>query len=113
MKIIILLRERKRHTTRQVSSTPSAVLSRGGVPHLWLGGTLTMARGTPSMARVSTILIWLGEVQCPGVHPILDWGTPPSGKGYPLPCQGTWGQSLGYPPERTWDQWKYYGMEME
>ena len=41
----VLPRERKRHTTRCVSSTPSAVLSRGGggVPHPWLGG------GTPSL----------------------------------------------------------------
>ena len=36
----VLLRERKRHTDRDVSSTPSAVLSGG--------------RGTPSLAKVGT-----------------------------------------------------------
>ena len=53
--------------------------------------------------------------------PIWDWGTP---------REGTWDRSIGYPsgkdvgsvevlwdgegvpPERTWDQWKYYGMEI-
>ena len=35
----VLLRERKRHTDRGISSTPSVVLTGGGgVPHPWLGG---------------------------------------------------------------------------
>ena len=106
----VLLRERKRHTARHVSSAPSVVLSQGGgylipgqglpipgqgIHHPWTGGT-------PSLAGV------------PSCWPVL---------GYPW--GGTWDQSLGYPlgrdlgpvtgvtpPERTWDQWKYYGMEM-
>ena len=34
------------------------------------------------------------------------------------PPEKTWDQwkyyrmEIGYPPERTWGQWKYYGMEM-
>ena len=37
--------------------------------------------------------------------------SPLDGLGY-SPQEGTWSQSLGYPPESTWDQWKYYGIEM-
>ena len=88
----VLLRERKRHATRCVPSAPSVVLF-GGVPHpFWgypipAGGYPIPSRGTPSLARGSTPY----------------WGTP---------WEGTWGQSLGYPLERTLDQWNYCGMEM-
>ena len=41
--------------------------------------------------------------------PIWDLSTLPR-TGVPL--AGTWDQSLGYPPERTWNQWKHCGMEM-
>ena len=64
----VLLRERKRHTTRHISSTPYSVPYRG-IPHPWLGGT-------PSW--VPPILTW------PGGTPSLDGGV-----GYPI---------LGYPP---------------
>ena len=81
----VLLRERKRHTYRGVSSTPSVVLYRGGipcggVPHPKWGGTPGYSlsgpgRGTP--------------------HPRLDGGMP-----HPRLDEGThrgwtW---LGYPP---------------
>ena len=104
----VLLRERKRHSTRCIASTPSAVLSWG--------------RGTPSLAGGYPILAWWG-------YPIPSQGVPYLG--LPLSREGTWDQSLGYTPlkghgtsrsimrwkwgtsqERTWDQWKYYGMEM-
>ena len=39
----------------------------------------------------------------PPPHATWDWGTLQ---------KGTWDQSLGYPLEKTWNQWKYYGMEM-
>ena len=51
-------------------------------------------------------------------HPDLSGGGTPSldreyHPGLRYPQKGNWDQSLGYPPppERTWDQWKYYGME--
>ena len=50
----VLLRERKRHTTRHVSSIPSAVLSKGA---------------TPSLTRVHPILTWLGLV----THPWMEY----------------------------------------
>ena len=93
----VLLRERKRHTDRCVSSTPSAVLSR---------------KGTPSPARGYPIPGWEE-----GVLP--SWGTSPSwpGWGVPHPWTGGYpcpdlGPVTGVPLERTWDQWKYYGMEI-
>ena len=54
----VLLRERKRHTDRGVSSTPSALLYRGG--------------GTPPPGYNTSVLTWLG-----GVTPSLPGGTPP------------------------------------
>ena len=52
---------------------------------------------------------------------VLTWAVPPSGPGWGTPIwtwlrypsqEGTWDQSLGYSPKNTWDQLKYYGMEM-
>ena len=83
---------------------------RGGVPHpgyppLSLPGwwySIPRQGDTPSLNRGVPHLGILGYhrpiLTCPGV-------------GYPLVL--TWDQSLGYLPERTWDQWKYYGIEME
>ena len=94
-----LLRERKRHTARRVSSTPSAVLSWGhpisgqGYPISgW--GYLISGWGTPSLAGVSL---------CPdlaGVPPLSwpGWGTPLlTWPGYPPSLSG-WGN----PPPREW-----------
>ena len=88
----VLLRERKRLTTRRVASTHSAVLTgRGGGPHLGL------ASGVPHPALA----------RGPGteVPPTWDWGTPPPpGPGVPPP-PGTGGPphlGLGYPPTPTW-----------
>ena len=75
------------------------------------GGTPSMAGGTPIMGYSlsprpdltggTPYLVW--------EYPIPDWGYPHHG----VPPILTWDQSLGYPLERTWDQWKYDGMEME
>ena len=70
----VLLRERKRHTDRRLSSTPCAVLSGGGGGVSWVGAP------------------WLGYP-----HPDLDGGTPgrcPPGWGTP-PCPDLAG---GVPP---------------
>ena len=77
----VLLRERKRHTARQVASARYTALSNGGCtpgtpPH------------HPDLARVtppSTIHTWLGY---PPHHPIHTW------PGYPPTIQTL----LGYPP---------------
>ena len=66
----------------------------GGVPHPWWGIPQSCPGGT---------LSW----PCQAVpHPDRAGGT---GTGVP-PWEGTWDQSLGYPPERTGDQLRYYGM---
>ena len=47
-----------------------------------------------------------------GVSPTRDWDTPPPGS--EVPPRRHLGSVTGVtpPPENTWDQWKYYGMEM-
>ena len=88
-----------RHTARRLASNPSAVLSQGRVLHpQWEGG------GCP-------ILGWWGTPNWGVLLSIWDWGTPTPWTGV-HPRKETWNQSLGYPSERTWCQWKYYGMEM-
>ena len=102
MRLVNLLRKQKSHPAwtqeayrppaRCVASTPSAVLSVG-----WGGVPIpncerhTLSCGTPSPNLAGGTPSWPG------------WGYPILG--YPL--------GLGYTPERTWDQWKYYSMEME
>ena len=104
-----------------------------GVPQSWLGGT-------PSLARVPLTWHCWGYTIPGWEYPIPGWGYPIPSQGtphltslglphpwlgYPQPGtvyplartgytfqEGTWDQSLGYPPEKTWDQWKYYEMEM-
>ena len=74
----VLLRERKRHTARRISSTPSAGGGgAGGGPHPWPG--VGQDRGVPH----------------PGV-PIL---------GYPCPGLGTLQEGIWdqYPPPRVWN----------
>ena len=63
----VLLRERKRHTDRGVSSTPSVVLYRGSTPSLPGGTPIQPWRGVP--------------------HPALNWPgvPPPTSRGYPPP----------------------------
>ena len=73
------------------------------------------ARGIPTAAyQVLHLLSYPRGVPHPWMGVPPSRGTPLSWLGYPSPIL-TWDQSLGYPPgnERTWDQWKYYGMEME
>ena len=64
--------------------------------------------GTPSWTGVPPpgrdVGPFIGVFPVPGRDLGLVTGVPPS--------KGTWDQSLGYHPERTWDQWKYYGIEM-
>ena len=48
-------------------------------------------------------------------HPVLaggDWVPPPPTPGTGSPQGRDLGPVTGVPPERTWDQCKYYGMEM-
>ena len=94
----VLLRERKRHTNRSASSTPSTVrypgrgvpIPAGGIPHLgyppsrpgWGVGYPTLGTPHPDLARVPP------RLDPAGVPP------PPS-----PPPVGTW---LGYPPHQTW-----------
>ena len=73
-----LLRERKRHTTRRVASTTSAVLSRGGVPHPWSG---VLQPGVPTRKG-------------PGIS---HWGTPWKGHGTSGSIMG-WRWSKPPPP---------------
>ena len=90
--IFLVLHERKRHTTLCVASTPSVVLA-GEVPHpRQEGGTPGWVHGVPP------ILTWWGY---PRVSPTKDVG----------PVEVLWDGDR-VPPERTWDQWKYYGMEI-
>ena len=89
----VLLCERKRHTDRGVSSTPSVVpvprggggthpALDGGYPHPWTDG------GTPPHPRL--------DVVPPSLS--LDGGTPPSKAGWGnTPSKAGW----GYPPSKT------------
>ena len=71
---------------------------RGRVPHPWLGGTLSWPGQYPIwLVHTPT---WLGVF-----HPhVRDWDTPQKGPGrtshWGTPKEGTWGQSLGYPPRK-------------
>ena len=85
----VLLRERKRHTSRRVASPGgSTYLGRGGGGYLlWLGGTY-LGWGVPTLARrVPTLaggtypgqgyLPWPGVPTLAGEYlPWLGWGTP-------------------------------------
>ena len=72
----VLLRERKRHTARRVTSTPSAVLTRGGTP----SQVQIQTGGTPSQVQVQTVG-YPHPLDGGYPHPALDVG-------YPLPGQG-------------------------
>ena len=91
----VLLRGHKRHNTRRVASTRSAVLSgEKGVPQFWLGGT------HPDLAGVVPIPDLAGGVPRPdlawGEGVTLYWGTP---QDWVSPWLG-----LGSSPERTLGQ---------
>ena len=99
-----------------------------GTPSL-AGGTPSLARGYPSLDQgIPSILTWLVGTPLWGYsQPGLEY---PSARTGVTSQEGTWNQSLGYPQkghgtsgsimgwrwgiplERTWAQWKYYGMEM-
>ena len=90
----VLLRERKRHTTRRVASTHSAVLlprAGGGYPHpVLMGVPHPVPMGYPhpvSMGEVP-IMTWLGYLS----PSVLKTCTHP-----PSRLEGTWDQALGYP----------------
>ena len=104
----VLLHERKKHTSRRVASTRSTVLSEGvggggeGTPGQGYPSHLGLVTGVPHRNDIGPVeLLWDGDGN---PHPCLGLGYPP-GKG---PGTSHWGT----PPERTWDQWNYYGMEM-
>ena len=87
----VLLRERKRHTDRSVSSTPSAGLSRGvptsagGGGHLhW--GTPGQGRYPPSPIKVGTPLAKVGPLSPPQIGtPIHNRNPPSQGRYLPWP----------------------------
>ena len=126
----VLLPEDKRHTARCIASTHSAALSpRGG------GGTGSVGWGRYPIQcwhGLYTHLVLMGvgtpiEFWWGGSFPIQSWAVPhpdlegvplsETGWGSPSPCRDGWGYplsgsgwgypspSMGYPPERTWDQW--------
>ena len=77
-------------TPSLVRGLPHPDLAGGGYPFLtWPGGPITG-------------------------YPLFGTGVPPPGTEVPTwhPPGRDLAQSLRYPPERTWDQWKYYGMGM-
>ena len=87
----VLLRERKRHTDRGVSSTPSVVLY-WGVPHLRYPPS-DLAGGTPSLPGGTL----------PWVPPGWTWHGYPrvwTWPGYPLPGPG-WGTPILWTDRRT------------
>ena len=96
-----VLQERKRHTDRGVSSTPSAVLSGGGgvVPHLWPEGYPIpgWGGGVPisSWGRVP-IPGWRGTLSLVGGTPSLAGGTPSLARVPPYP------DLTRVSPIRTW-----------
>ena len=96
------------------------------VPHPVLNGALDVKRSKVSLTkyglknatckqclRCTPILSWLERLppSCLGWGgegcPTWDWGTSPSRDGVNPPPE-----LYGVYPERTWDQWKYYGMEI-
>ena len=102
---------RKRRTARGI--TCPSVTCPGG------GGYPSPSQGVPrpDLAGGYPILTWPGDpiLSWPGGYQILTWpggGTP----GWVSPHLELGYPHLGLvtviPSERTWDQWKYYGMEM-
>ena len=86
------------------------------LPHLWTWGHPIPGWGIPpSGPNQGTPCLDLT-----GISPHLDLaGVQPPVRDLgavtglpPASWEGTWDQSLGYPQKRTWDQWKYYGMEV-
>ena len=115
--------ERKRHTDLGVSSTPSAVLSRGEgfpspargctpswAPPSWPGQGVPHARDVPIQSTYSPNLAgrvphpWMGGTHpCIGEYPILDKGGVPrpdlAWSGVP-PWKRPWTSHWGTPPEK-------------
>ena len=89
----------------------------GEVPSPGWGATRVLAWYSPSLAVVTHPWRWVLIPDLGVLNPWLRW-YPIPGQGYPM--MGYVPQTrlvyphlgLGYPLERTWDQWKYYGMEM-
>ena len=103
-----------------------------GVPHSWPGGCpsgispILTWEGTPFLARRVPLRGFphpdLGRYPIPGQGCTPSLGTHPDlARGYPIPGRGiphhrvppVLGPVTGVPPERTWDQWNYYGIEIE
>ena len=86
---------RKRHTIRGIICPSVKGLGGGGTPVLAGGGGGIPSPGqeqlSPGWGGGYPRPSWGGEFHCPWVPRTNHWGTP---------------------TERTWDQWKYYEMEM-
>ena len=106
---------RKSRTTRGITCPNITYLGgylilAGKVPHPDLAGGYPIP-ASPSQLAGYPILTWPGGTTSWGTP--FDWGTPCKDCGT-LPTPGKrprasyWGTP---PPQRTWDQWKYYGME--
>ena len=77
---------------------------------IWLEGTPSLARGTLSWNTPCPDLAG-GTSSLTGGVPHT--GVPPLWPGWVVPHPWSGGTpSLGNPVEKTWDQWKYYGMEI-
>ena len=93
----VLLHERKRHAAVYQVLTVLFCPGEGG------GGVL---QSCPGLRYPSPVLVW----GTPGwVHPA--WDRVPS-PGTEVPSGRDLGPVAGVPPDRTYNQWKYYGMEM-
>ena len=112
----VLLRQRKRHTGRRVTSALSAVLFRGGggwypspgrgIPHLWIGRGSTPARDGAPPSRPGWDMPPIQRWGTPS--PIQRWSTPLSGPGWGTPHLDLTGisplpiQRWGILPIRIW-----------
>ena len=84
----VLLRERKRHTDRGVSSTPSVVLYEVGYPPVGVPPPAKSDRGVPEVGYPPS-----GYPLARSGGGYLRWGTP---------CQGTPPARWGTPPSQVW-----------
>ena len=86
------------------------------IPQSWLGFPSPGKKGTPVLTEGTPVLSWLGVPMSWGI-PCLELGIPCLGLGYPIPgtgypLGGDLGPVTGVPPEKRWNHWKYYGMEI-
>ena len=105
---------------------PALAWGGGGLPHpilegcstirFWMEGTPSSPwGGTPSSPGPTSSPGWGYPIQSWLQLPHQDWVSPTWGWVHPGkdmgPVEVLWDRD-GVPTERTWDQWRYYGMEM-